>query len=181
MENTIILRQEEAWHAAGRTALLDRVMGRERFTKVSERLRRNRQPDPRLCRIALVGNRLAGTVRQWRVCAEGLDNALLLGPLAVDRTVQAVGIGTALMEDSIRIARDLRYDAIILVGDPDYYTRFGFCPAAPGTLAMPGPFDPGRLLALELQPGGLDRAGGILRPCADSTTQGPSSVLAAAA
>jgi len=54
---------------------------------------------------------------------------------------------------------DVIAGAIVLVGDPQYYARFGFTAAAAG-LAMPGPVDRRRLLALELRPGALAGAAG---------------------
>ena len=42
---------------------------------------------------------------------------------------------------------------VLLVGDMPYYGRFGFAPVPPGQITLPGPVDPARLLALELEPG----------------------------
>ncbi len=109
-----------------------------------------------------------GTVRLWNIHA-GLDafgfpvSALLLGPLAVDPSVAGCGIGSALMRHAIAEAGRLGHGAILLVGDPEYYGRFGFTAEKTGSLAMPGPFEKRRFLALELKPGHLDGAHGILR------------------
>jgi hypothetical protein len=46
--------------------------------------------------------------------------------------------------------------AILLVGDPEYYERFGFTADKTALLWMPGAYDRRRLLALELVPGSLD-------------------------
>ena len=53
--------------------------------------------------------------------------------------------------------------AILLVGDAAYYERFGFSAQATGRLAMPGPYERHRLLALELAPGALEGADGVIR------------------
>jgi predicted N-acetyltransferase YhbS len=52
---------------------------------------------------------------------------------------------------------------MILVGDAPYYGRFGFTAAKTSTLELPGPYEPARLLALELVPGELNRASGLIR------------------
>jgi predicted N-acetyltransferase YhbS len=52
----------------------------------------------------------------------------------------------------------------LLVGDAPYYERFGFSAEKTGALAMPGPYEKHRLLALELVPGALDGAHGVIRP-----------------
>ena len=51
----------------------------------------------------------------------------------------------------------------ILVGDAPYYERFGFSRAGAEQLDLPGPVDLARFLALELQPGALDGASGLVR------------------
>jgi predicted N-acetyltransferase YhbS len=60
------------------------------------------------------------------------------------------------------VARERGHGAIVLVGDAAYYGRFGFTAEKTGALAMPGPFERHRLLGLELVPGSLDGAAGII-------------------
>ncbi len=48
---------------------------------------------------------------------------MLLGPVAV---AASRGIGAALVRKAIRHARKAGHGAIVLVGDPPYYGRFGF-------------------------------------------------------
>lgn len=89
--------------------------------------------------------------------------ALLLGPLAVDPAQKSAGIGSALMRHAIVEAARRGHGAVLLVGDAPYYARFGFSAEKTGSLAMPGPYEKHRFLALELQPGALDGARGLLR------------------
>jgi predicted N-acetyltransferase YhbS len=92
--------------------------------------------------------------------------ALLLGPLAVDADCRSRGVGAALMERAIGEARRRGHRKIILLGDLPYYARFGFSAAYTSKLALPGPFEPHRLLGLALTldvaeaPSGLVRAMG---------------------
>jgi len=51
---------------------------------------------------------------------------LHVGPVSVDPKLQHQGIGTELIQYSIKEARKLGYSAMILFGNPDYYKRFGF-------------------------------------------------------
>jgi predicted N-acetyltransferase YhbS len=105
---------------------------------------------------------MVGTVRLWNVSAGGKP-ALLLGPLAVACEAQGRGIGTKLVARAMREARRLGHRAVLLVGDADYYGRFGFSVAKTAGLRLPGPFDPARLLGLELIASGLAGAAGMIR------------------
>ncbi|RVD67143.1 N-acetyltransferase, partial [Mesorhizobium sp. M4A.F.Ca.ET.029.04.2.1] len=105
-----------------------------------------------------------GTVRLWDVTlGEGGPAALLLGPLAVEPALKGSGVGSALMRHAVTEAARLGHGAILLVGDAPYYGRFGFSAAKTGALAMPGPYERHRLLALELMEGVLDDAHGTLK------------------
>lgn len=50
------------------------------------------------------------------------------GPLAVLPGYQNKGMGTALMQEGIRKLQSLGYEGCVLVGDPVFYSRFGFMP-----------------------------------------------------
>jgi predicted N-acetyltransferase YhbS len=106
----------------------------------------------------------SASLRSAPLPERGRKNALLLGPLAVEPTLKSAGIGAALMRQAIAEAKRLGHGAIILVGDAPYYERFGFSAEKTGMLAMPGPYERHRLLALELVPAALDGAHGVIRP-----------------
>ncbi|MCB9993206.1 MAG: N-acetyltransferase [Hyphomicrobiaceae bacterium] len=155
---------EALHHVAARENLLDRTMGEIRFRRSSERIREGRIPAEGLARIAVSEEgSVLGTVRLWDASASGLRDAVMLGPLAVEPEFNGQGIGAALMRDAIGRAGVLGKTAIVLVGDADYYRRFGFSAHAARRMAMPGPFERHRMLALELQNGALDRAHGTLK------------------
>ncbi len=159
---------ETGRHVAAREILLDAAMGPGRQRKASEALRRRRRSAHGLAFAAIAADgALVGTVRLWSIAAgrHGGDvPALLLGPLAVDPSLHNAGIGGALMRHAICEAARLGHGAVLLMGDPEYYGRFGFSSAATANLSMPGPFEPHRLLAQEIAPGHLAGAAGILAP-----------------
>lgn len=164
-----------------REALLDRVFGRSRFLKSSERIREGRLPAEGLALVAHdADGSLVGTVRLWPVAAGHTGRqALLLGPLAVDPALQGAGIGAALMRLAIARAEEAGHPAIVLVGDEPYYRRFGFSTRPTQGLAMPGPFERDRLLALELAPGALIGAEGVIRPTGQLAPDARTVALAA--
>jgi hypothetical protein len=127
-------------------------------------LREGRVPARGLALSAVEGNRLIGTVRLWSVSAGGAEGCLLLGPLAVASDVRGRGVGADLMWRALRDAEKLGYRAVLLVGDPAYYQRFGFSAEMTSALRMPGPFARERLLACEFVLGALRSARGVISP-----------------
>ena len=158
----VTIREEKIADVAAREALLDEAYGPARFAKTSERLREGRLPANGLSLVAVEHGQLVGTVRLWNVSAGPGRAALLLGPLAVHPAHRNRGIGTTLVRRAIARARLAGHGAILLVGDAPYYGRFGFSAASTGGLWMPGRYDRDRLLALELKPGALDGARGLI-------------------
>jgi predicted N-acetyltransferase YhbS len=158
----IAIRREFAKDGAAREALLDVGYGDARFTKVSERLREGRLPAAGLALVACERGRIVGTIRLWDVSAGPSVPALLLGPLTVHPDQRGHGIGAALVQRALDTARRLGHRAVLLVGDAAYYGRFGFSNEKTAALWLPGRYEPSRFLALELEPGALDGARGLV-------------------
>jgi predicted N-acetyltransferase YhbS len=175
----ISIRKERPPDAAAREALLDEAFGKRRWRKSSQRLRDGRSPADGLAFVATDGRRVIGTARLWTlVCGTG-EPALLLGPVAVATDCRNRGVGAALVRRAVAAASRLGHRAIVLVGDAPYYSRFGFSAGKTADLRMPGPFERHRLLALELVPGALDGARGLLRPAGQPISQPHRAVSAA--
>lgn len=155
------IRAERASDVVAREALLDASFGEGRHARTCQRLRDGRLPAEGLAFSAVHEGRLVGTVRLWHVSAGGIP-ALVLGPLAVDAACRSLGVGAALMEHALAAAKARGHGAVILRGDPAYYARFGFSAGKTGELALPGPFERERLLAVELREGVLDDAFGMI-------------------
>lgn len=159
----VTIRPEIFSDTAAREALLTRAFGKSRKRKTSERLREGRLPSEGLAFTATdAKGRLIGTVRLWDVIAGSAGPALLLGPIAVDCKHQGRGIGAALMAHALVQARAMGHAAVILVGDAPYYSRFGFGQGPVADLHLPGPVDRNRFLGIELIPGALDGAEGLV-------------------
>lgn len=149
-------------------SLLDRAFGPQRQAKISYRYRQGVAPLAPLCFAAYAQGQLVATLRHWPVALSGETaaglSAVLLGPIAVDPAAQAGGIGAALMRHGLAEATRLGVDLVLLVGDPAYYARFGFAPAASWGIAMPDEA-PHRVQALALTPAGACvTAGGLIMP-----------------
>lgn len=86
---------------------------------------------------------------------------LALAPLAVLPAHQNRGIGTALTEAGLVAAVQHGWQAVIVLGQPSYYQRFGFSPALAAGFRTP--FAGPHLMGLELSEGALsDRKGKII-------------------
>jgi putative acetyltransferase len=79
-----------------------------------------------------------------------------LAPVGVLPTWQGQGVGTALIHQSLDAMRsEGRIRAVVVLGEPSYYARFGFTPASrAGLHDTYGGGD--AFMVLALQPGGLD-------------------------
>lgn len=175
----IVIREESARDFLAREALLDRAFGLGRWRKTCERLREGRLPARGLAFSAIRDGVLVGTLRFWSVQAGAGCDALLLGPIAVSASLRAQGLGGKMIRHGLERARELGHKAVILVGDAPYYERFGFSREGAFNLDLPGPVELARFLALELQPGALDDAQGLVRATgAFAETQGERRLAA---
>ncbi len=52
-----------------------------------------------------------------------------LGPMAVIPECQNKGVGSMLVEEGLRYCKTSGYKAIVVLGHPEYYPRFGFVPS----------------------------------------------------
>jgi predicted N-acetyltransferase YhbS len=158
----ITIREETFHDVEAREALLDTCFGPSRFQKTCERLREGRRPADGLALIIERAGEVIGTVRLWHVSAGPNRPALMLGPLAIDPSLQSLGLGGKLMREALKRAADLGHKAVLLVGDAPYYERFGFTAEKTGSLWLPGPYEQSRFLALELEAGSLNGARGLV-------------------
>ncbi len=89
---------------------------------------------------------------------------LLFGPVSVRPDRQGRGYGSRLISETLQMAADAGHGAVVITGDPGYYSRFGFRPGSSlgiryGDAAGPMPY----FMALELIPGYLRGFSGTYR------------------
>ncbi|MGH6735854.1 MAG: GNAT family N-acetyltransferase [Methyloceanibacter sp.] len=157
------IRLEAAADAAALSQLSAEAFGPGRFARTAYRVREGVPPVPSLCLTGWLDGRLVGGVRFTAVRIGEAEGGTLLGPLVVAPAVKGQGYGKALVGEGLKRARGEGFRLVLLVGDMPYYGRFGFASVPPGQIALPGPVDPARLLALELVPGALSGTAGQVR------------------
>lgn len=58
--------------------------------------------------------------------SEGSGKATVLGPIAIDSKYQSNGYGSKLIRHTLKLAEDMNIPFIFVIGDEEYYSRFGF-------------------------------------------------------
>lgn len=84
---------------------------------------------PELSRVAELDGRIVGAIYYTKakvVERGGAHDVVTFGPLAVEPTLFGTGVGRALLEETIGLARSAGYPGIVITGEPRYYPKFGF-------------------------------------------------------
>jgi len=133
--------------------LLDAAFGEGRHARTAYRIREGVEWLDGLSFAALDNeDYLAGTIQLWPVALtdpQGRPHPLIMvGPVAVMPGRQGEGFGKALMAASLGAIDDGAAPLPqVMIGDPDYYDRWGFVADHTGGWHCPGPFEKHRLLA----------------------------------
>lgn len=57
------------------------------------------------------------------------DVQLTVSPLSVSPKFFRRGVGSALLREGLKIAREMEYKVVFLWGDPNFYSKYGFVPS----------------------------------------------------
>jgi putative acetyltransferase len=107
--------------------IVDEAFGDTITSKIVDGIRASDRFVPELSLVAVSEEQSLGHVISSYVdVVPGTSRVLQVGPLAVVPSHQRQGIGTALMQETIRIADELGEPLLLIEGSPQYYGRFGF-------------------------------------------------------
>lgn len=123
------------------------------------------QAEPIVSLVAEEDGAVVGHALFTPVTLDGDPDAKLMGlaPLAVSPAHQGKGLGSALVREGFERCKALGFGAVVVLGHPEYYTRFGFSPAAPRGLRSEYAVPDDAFMALELEPGALAGRSGTVR------------------
>ena len=137
------------------------AFAREDEAKLVEELRDGNHA--RLSLVAVAGGQVIAHVMFSAVQVmtdAGPMQALALAPVSVQPEHQKQGLGSALVQDGLRLAAQRHHRVVLVVGDAAFYARFGFSQELAKPLKCR--FSGENFLALELVPGALRGVEGMV-------------------
>lgn len=104
----------------------------------------------KLSLVAEIGGRIVGHIL-FTEAKVGNDVVLVLAPLAVSVGYQKQGIGSALIKEGHKMAKELGYQYILVLGSEKYYPRMGYVCAEQLGIEVPEGIPTDNFMAIKLQ------------------------------
>jgi len=144
--------------------VLDRAFGPDRHGRTAYTIREGTDWLAALSFAALdPDGMLAGTIQAWPVAltdpAGRAHPMIMVGPVAVLPEHQDQGYGRAMMAALTKGLDPAAPLPQVLIGDTEYYERFGFTNAWTSGWRCPGPWEPARLMVRAADPEALPKEG----------------------
>ncbi|MBI4616546.1 MAG: N-acetyltransferase [Planctomycetes bacterium] len=121
--------------------------------------------EPFVSLVAEQGGAIVGHITFSPVTLDALAELRIagLGPMAVAPAHQRRGIGSALVRAGLDTCRTLGFAAVVVLGHPGFYPRFGFAPSVRFGFRSEYDVPEDVFMALELVPGALRGSTGTAR------------------
>lgn len=140
------------------------AFGRTDEADLVEQLRQDAHPH--LSLVAEAGDTVIGHIFFSPVeiqSPECLVSMMGLGPMAVLPERQQEGIGAQLVQEGLETCRRQGVEAVVVLGHPNYYPRFGFRPAVEFGLRTVYDVPDEAFMAMEFSEGALQEVEGTVR------------------
>lgn len=161
----MIIRPEQIDDYEGISEVIRLAFGRDNEAKLVEKLRDAESYHPGLSLVAVDNDQIVGHILFTLILIKSDKKqtpALALAPLAVRPGRQQQGIGAALIEQGVQVCHKLGHRIIIVLGEPEYYSRFGFQTASKFEIYCPFPVPDKNFMALGLGRGVLREVQGTV-------------------
>ncbi|WP_064093452.1 GNAT family N-acetyltransferase [Rossellomorea aquimaris] len=89
--------------------------------------------------------------------------SIALAPVAVLPQHQGRGIGSLLIQQGIKVAKERGFTSVVVLGHADYYPKFGFKKASDHGISAPFEVSDEAFMVLELVPKALKNVNGIVK------------------
>jgi putative acetyltransferase len=158
-----LIRPEEPGDRAGVRAVNVAAFGTPAEADLVDALRV--QARPLVSLVADEAGAIVGHIMFSPVTLPGHAALELMGlaPMAVTPERQRAGIGSALVGAGLEACRRGATDAVVVLGHPAYYPRFGFAPGVRRGLGCEYDVPAEAFMVLELRPGALRGASGTVQ------------------
>lgn len=157
----LTLRDEQAGDRAAIAAVITAAFGQPGEAALVEALRAAGALT--LSLVAIADTEVVGHVAFSPVTIDDGNEAIGLAPMAVAPGWQRRGVGVRLIDEALARLRAGGHRAVVVLGHPEYYPRFGFVPASRFGLRCEYDAPDEAFMALELVPGGLAGVSGLVR------------------
>ena len=118
---------------------------------------------PELSLVAEIDGKLAGHI-MFTKASVGNDPVLVLAPLSVKPEYQKQGVGTALIAEGHRIAKEAGHAYTLVLGSEFYYPKFGYVPAEQLGIEVPEGIPSANFMAIKLQENARPLSGSVVYP-----------------
>lgn len=120
---------------------------------------------PIISLVATEDEIIVGHIMFTPVELRGSSSLMIMGlaPMAVAPDRQRSGIGSALVNEGIDRCRKIGAGAVVVLGHPDYYPKFGFVPASTMRIDCEYDVPDEAFMALELTAGYLSAIEGTIK------------------
>jgi putative acetyltransferase len=161
----IVIRAETVYDYAKIREINDRAFGQDIEGKLIENLRKKKEYIAELSLVAEYKNQLVGHILFFPISIIGKNNrfpTLALAPMSVLPEFQKKGIGSELIKEGLKIAKKLGFTSVIVVGHPQYYSKFGFKKASTWNIRPPFDAPDDAFMAIELVKNALMDVSGMV-------------------
>ena len=130
-----------------------------------ERLRKSDVFIPQLSLSAKFENQIIGHILMTKIKIKNQENtydSLALAPVSVLPKFQGKGVGTQLIQEAHKKAKELGFESVVLLGHKDYYPKFGYKQAHTFSIELPFEVPKENCMAIELTEGALKNISGVV-------------------
>lgn len=143
------------------------AFGQDNEAKLVDSLRSNPTVFiPELSLVATDNNKIVGHILFTKIIIKddngNINESLGLAPMAVRPEFQKSGIGGQLIKRGLKVAEELGFKSVIVLGHEHYYPKFGFEPAEKWNIKAPFDIPSEVFMAIELVKDGLKNISGTV-------------------